>query len=76
MTEARGQEKHMATAVEEAAWLDYPAAQNYATLGRTKLWELISKGEIDAAKVGRAVRISRRSLDEYMRRNSYLGSKR
>jgi excisionase family DNA binding protein len=66
----------MATAIEDAAWLDYPSAQNYATLGRTKLWELISTGEIEAAKVGRAVRISRRSLDEYMWRNSYLDSKK
>ena len=76
MTDAQEQEKHMATAVEEAAWLDYPAAQNYTTLGRTTLWQLISRGEIEAAKVGRAVRISRRSLDEYMWRNSYLDSKK
>lgn len=66
----------MATAGEDAAWLDYPSAQTYATLGRTKLWELISTGEIEAAKVGRAVRISRRSVDEYMWRNSYMDSKK
>ncbi len=66
----------MAAVVEETAWVDYPTAQKYASLGRTKLWELISTGEIEAAKVGRAVRISRRSLDEYMRRNSYVDSKK
>ncbi len=60
----------MATAVEDA-WLTYPEAQKFSGLGRTKLWELISAGEVDAAKAGRAVRISKRSLDEYMRRNSY-----
>jgi len=70
------QERDMATAVEEAAWLDYGAAQKYTGLGRTKLWELLSDGSIEGAKVGRAVRISRRSLDEYMRRNSYAESKR
>lgn len=66
----------MATVTEEAVWVDYPAAQRYASLGRTKLWELISTGEVEAAKVGRAVRISRHSLDEYMRRNSYVDSKK
>lgn len=53
-------------------WLTYPEAQQYAGLGRTKLWELVSSGEVRAARVGRAVRISRRSLDEYMERSSYV----
>lgn len=58
--------------VEVAAWLSYPEAQRFSSLGRTKLWELISTGEVEAAKIGSAVRISRCSLDEYMRRNSYM----
>ncbi len=66
----------MTTVVEEAAWLSYPEAQQFSGLGRTKLWELISTGEVKAAKIGRAVRISRRSLDEYMERSSYSDSKK
>ena len=66
----------MVTVVEEAAWIDYPTAQKYASLGRTKLWELISTSEVRAAKVRRAVRISWRSLDEYMKRNAYTDSKK
>ena len=69
------QEADMATAVEDT-WLTYPEAQRFSGLGRTKLWEIISSGEVEAAKAGRAVRISRRSLDEYMRRNSYVEAKR
>jgi len=61
----------MGTAVEEA-WISYSEAQRYAGLGRTKLWELVSTGDVEAAKIGRAVRINRRILDEYMRRNSYV----
>jgi len=57
---------------EERMWLSYPDAQRYTGIGRTKLWQLISSGEIQAARVGKAVRISRRSLEEYMRRNSYV----
>ena len=62
----------MATAVEEAAWISYSEAQKYAGLGRTKLWQLISSGDVEAAKIGRAVRISRRSLEDYMKSNSYV----
>jgi len=70
MTDTREQEANMTTALEEA-WLSYPEAQKYVGLGRTKLWEIVSAGEVEAAKIGRAVRISKRGLDEYMRRNSY-----
>ena len=65
----------MTTAVAEAAWISYSEAQKYAGLGRTKLWQLISTGEVEAAKVGRAVRISRTSLEEYMQRHSYVEAK-
>lgn len=56
------------TVVKE--WLTYPEAQQYASLGRTKLWELVRSGEIKAARVGRAVRINRRSLEDFMERVS------
>ena len=65
----------MTTAVAESAWISYSEAQKYAGLGRTKLWQLISSGEVEAAKVGRAVRISRTSLEEYMQRHSYVEAK-
>ena len=51
--------------------MTYSEAQKYSGLGRTKLWELVSAGDVEAAKIGRAVRISRRSLEECMRRNCY-----
>jgi excisionase family DNA binding protein len=57
-------ERRMTTAVEDAAWISYSQAQRYSGLGRTKLWEIISTGEVEAAKVGRAVRINRNSLEE------------
>jgi excisionase family DNA binding protein len=53
------------------AWLSYRSASAYANLGRTKLTELVTSGQIPAAKVGKAVRISKAGLDEYMRRNAY-----
>lgn len=55
----------------EKAWLSYAEGQTYSGLSRTKLWELVNVGEIDATKVGRAVRINRDSLEVFMKRNSY-----
>lgn len=76
-TTANGGDKEdgVEVVVEEAGWLSYPEAQKFSGLGRTKLWELVSSGEVQAAKVGRAVRINRRSLNEYMERNSYVEPK-
>jgi excisionase family DNA binding protein len=50
----------------EPLWLSYPEAQKLSGLGRTTLWTLVSSGEIKAARVGRAVRINRESLEEFM----------
>jgi excisionase family DNA binding protein len=57
-----------------AAWLSYKDASAWSGLGRTKLTELVTSGQIPAAKIGKAVRISRAGLDEYMRKNLYAAS--
>ena len=49
-------------------WLTYKEAEKLVGLSRTTLWKLIGSGEIEHRKVGRAVRINRASLEEYMRR--------
>jgi len=54
----------------EREWLSYAEAQTVSGLGRTTLWKLLSSGEIKAARVGRAVRINRRSLEECLERAS------
>ena len=51
-------------------WVTYKQAEELSGLSRTTLWKLLSAGEIKAARVGRAVRINRRSLDEYLERAS------
>lgn len=53
----------------ERQWLSYREAQQLVGLSRTSLWQLVSSGEIQAARIGRAVRIERRSLEEFMRRS-------
>jgi excisionase family DNA binding protein len=51
-------------------WVTYKQAEELSGLSRTTLWKLLSAGELQAARVGRAVRIKRRSLDEYLERAS------
>jgi len=51
-------------------WLTYRQAQRLSGLGRTTLWTLVNSGEIRAARVGRAVRIDRRSLEEFMNKRA------
>jgi excisionase family DNA binding protein len=58
----------------QTQWITYREAQQVTSLSRTTLWGLVSSGEIEAARVGKAVRISRQSLDQFMRRNSNLSS--
>ncbi|HZF57912.1 MAG TPA: helix-turn-helix domain-containing protein [Rubrobacter sp.] len=48
-------------------WVTYREAEQLVGLSRTTLWKLIGAGELEYRRVGRAVRINRASLDEYMR---------
>ena len=54
----------------EREWLTYTEAGEIVGLSRVTLWKLVSAGEVEAAKVGRAVRLSRHSLTAYMRRST------
>ncbi len=47
-------------------WLSYPDAERYSGLSRVTLWRAIGRGELKAARVGRAVRISRKDLEAFM----------
>lgn len=51
-------------------WLTYKEAEQLVGLSRTTLWKLISAGEIEHRKVGRAVRINRGSLEAYMKQDA------
>jgi len=57
----------------EREWLTYAEAGEIVGLSRVTLWKLVSQGEIEAARVGRAVRINRLNLTDYMKRSA-IGS--
>jgi excisionase family DNA binding protein len=52
------------------AWLSYKQAEAYSNLSRTTLWQLIKARKIKAARIGRAVRIERDSLQAFMERSA------
>ena len=54
----------------EPEWLTYAQAGAMAALSRGTLWKLVSAGEVEAARVGRSVRINRQSLTAFMKRSA------
>jgi excisionase family DNA binding protein len=71
MTNVSSERRNVVASVKDDRWITYEAAKQVSGLGRTKLWRLISSGEVKAAKIGRAVRISRQSLEQYMHDHDY-----
>ncbi len=56
--------------VVQPTWITYEEAQRLVGLGRTTLWRICGSENsgIEVARVGRAVRINRASLEDYMKR--------
>ncbi len=52
---------------EAAPYLRYAEVERLFGLSRTTTWRAIRDGHLEAARVGRSVRISRESLDEFMK---------
>ena len=52
------------------AWLNYKQAEAYSNLSRTTVWQLIRARKIRAARIGRAVRIERDSLQAFMEQST------
>lgn len=55
----------------EREWLSVKELGVLTGLGRTKLYQVVASGELEAIKVGRAVRISRASFDAWTRKHLY-----
>ena len=56
----------------EPEWMSIKELMILTGLGRTKCYELVSSGELEAIKCGRAVRVSVASYREWVRRQRYL----
>lgn len=58
----------------EPEWLSVSDLMILTGLGRTKCYELVTSGELEAIKAGRAVRVSRSSYEAWVRRHRYFGA--
>jgi excisionase family DNA binding protein len=47
-------------------WITYEEARCLVGLSRTTLWRIVKSGAVKSTSVGRATRINRASLEEYM----------
>jgi excisionase family DNA binding protein len=56
----------------EPEWLSIKDLMTLTGLGRTKCYELVASGELEAIKVGRAVRVSRASYIEWTHQVRYV----
>lgn len=45
--------------------------QSRLSIGRTKAYELVAKGELSAIRVGRLLRVSAQDLESFVRNNRY-----
>ena len=52
----------------EKVLLSIPEAAERLSLGRSKLYELMTAGELKAVRIGRAVRLPVEEVDAYARR--------
>jgi excisionase family DNA binding protein len=59
----------------EPAWITYSDAEQLVGLSRVTLWRLVKSGEVKSASIGRARRISRQSLEDYLERQASEASK-
>jgi excisionase family DNA binding protein len=55
-------------------WITYQEAQRLTSLGRTTLWRIVKSGAVKSVSIGRAVRINRESLEQYMERETQCGA--
>ena len=52
-------------------WLSLKEVQQLLGIGRTKVYELVTTGELPAVRIGRCIRVNRQELDEWVRAQPY-----
>jgi excisionase family DNA binding protein len=52
-------------------WLSLKDVQQMLGIGRTKIYELVTTGELPAVRIGRCIRVNRTELDEWLLAQRY-----
>ncbi len=55
-------------------WMKVPEAAAYFRVPRTRMYELIQRGDLPAVRIGeRSIRVNRREVEQFLRENCALG---
>ena len=57
--------------IQEDDWISPDETRKLLGIGRTKYFELKNEGAITFSQHGRKVRVSRKSIEEFLKKNSY-----
>jgi excisionase family DNA binding protein len=62
------------TEQERREWMKVPEAAQYFGVPRSRMYELIQRGELPAVRIGqRSIRLNRREVEQFLRENRSLG---
>jgi excisionase family DNA binding protein len=57
-------------------WMKVPEAAAYFRIPRTRMYELIQRGELPAVRIGeRSIRVNRQEVEQFLRENCAMGPK-
>ncbi len=58
----------------ETEWMKVPEAAVYFRIPRSRMYELVQRGELPAVRIGaRSIRVNRREVEQFLRENSPAG---
>lgn len=56
-------------------WMKVPEAAAYFRVPRTRMYELIQRGELPAVRIGaKSIRVNRREVEQFLRENRPVAS--
>ncbi len=59
----------MEAKAHEKEWMKVPEAAELLGVPRSRMYDLVSRGEVPAVRIGeRSIRVNRRDLEEFLRR--------
>lgn len=60
--------------IDEQVWMKVPEAAEYFRVPRSRMYELIQRGDIPAVRIGeRSIRVDRRAVEHYLTDNRSTG---
>ncbi len=60
----------------DTEWMRVPEAAAYFKIPRSRMYELVQRGELPAVRIGvKSIRVNRREVEQFLRENCAMGPK-